>query len=376
MNNSKKFIPVYQPYIHEKESEFLQDCINSGWISSKGKYIDLFEKSFAKYLNAKYALTTSNGTVALHLALATIGIKEGDEVLVPNLTFAASVNSIIYTGATPVLIDCDPNTFNIDTNLIEHKITSKTKAIMVVHLYGLPVNMNIIKNIADKYNLIIIEDSAESFGSEFKGQKVGAFGRVSTFSFYGNKTITTGEGGMVVFKNKKDYDKAKILRDHGMDPNKTYWHKFLGYNYRMTNLQASLGCAQLDKSDLIINKKINLAEEYISRLIKTEGIKFQKKIDGFKNTYWLVTIIIDEKKFGASRDSLRSFLSKNNIDSRPVFFPINLMPPYKKYNIGSFPNSLFVSKNGLSLPSYPSLSIDEIKRICDLIIAYHNNFNF
>ena len=181
---------------------------------------------------------------------------------------------------------------------------------------------------------------------------------------------------MVVFKNKKDYDKAKILRDHGMDPNKTYWHKFLGYNYRMTNLQASLGCAQLDKSDLIINKKINLAEEYISRLIKTEGIKFQKKIDGFKNTYWLVTIIIDEKKFGASRDSLRSFLSKNNIDSRPVFFPINLMPPYKKYNIGSFPNSLFVSKNGLSLPSYPSLSIDEIKRICDLIIAYHNNFNF
>ncbi len=376
MNNSKKFIPVYQPYIHEEESKFLQDCINSGWISSKGKYINLFEKSFAKYLNAKYALTTSNGTVALHLALATIGIKEGDEVLVPNLTFAASVNSIIYTGATPVLIDCDPDTFNIDTNLIEHKITSKTKAIMVVHLYGLPINMNIIKNIADKHNLIIIEDSAESFGSEFNGQKVGAFGRVSTFSFYGNKTITTGEGGMVVFKNKKDYDKAKILRDHGMDPNKTYWHEFLGYNYRMTNLQASLGCAQLDKVDLIINKKINLAEEYISRLNKIEGIKFQKKIDGFKNTYWLVTIIIEEKKFGASRDSLRSFLSKNNIDSRPVFFPINLMPPYKKYNIGSFPNSLFVSKNGLSLPSYPSLSSDEIKRICDLIIAYHNNFNF
>jgi len=376
MNNSKKFIPVYQPYIHEEESKFLQDCINSGWISSKGKYINLFEKSFAKYLNAKYALTTSNGTVALHLALATIGIKEGDEVLVPNLTFAASVNSIIYTGATPVLIDCDPDTFNIDTNLIEHKITSKTKAIMVVHLYGLPINMNIIKNIADKHNLIIIEDSAESFGSEFNGQKVGAFGRVSTFSFYGNKTITTGEGGMVVFKNKKDYDKAKILRDHGMDPNKTYWHEFLGYNYRMTNLQASLGCAQLDKVDLIINKKINLAEEYISRLNKIEGIKFQKKIDGFKNTYWLVTIIIEEKKFGASRDTLRSFLSKNNIDSRPVFFPINLMPPYKKYNIGSFPNSLFVSKNGLSLPSYPSLSSDEIKRICDLIIAYHNNFNF
>ena len=255
MSDSNKFIPVYQPYIQEEESKFLQDCLNTGWISSKGKYIDLFEKSFAKYLNAKYALTTSNGTVALHLALATIGIKEGDEVLVPNLTFAASVNSIIYTGATPVLIDCDPDTFNIDTNLIENKITSKTKAIMVVHLYGLPVNMNLIKSIADKHNLIIIEDSAESFGSEFKGKKVGTFGRLSTFSFYGNKTITTGEGGMVIFKNKKDYEKAKILRDHGMNPNKTYWHEFLGFNYRMTNLQASVGYAQLKKSNLIIEKK-------------------------------------------------------------------------------------------------------------------------
>ena len=376
MSDSNKFIPVYQPYIQEEESKFLQDCLNTGWISSKGKYIDLFEKSFAKYLNAKYALTTSNGTVALHLALATIGIKEGDEVLVPNLTFAASVNSIIYTGATPVLIDCDPDTFNIDTNLIENKITSKTKAIMVVHLYGLPVNMNLIKSIADKHNLIIIEDSAESFGSEFKGKKVGTFGRLSTFSFYGNKTITTGEGGMVIFKNKKDYEKAKILRDHGMNPNKTYWHEFLGFNYRMTNLQASVGYAQLKKSNLIIEKKINLAQNYIHRLKKIDGIKFQKETDFNKNTYWLVTIIVEENKFGASRDSLRSFLNKNNIDSRPVFFPINLMPPYKKYNIGSFPNSLFVSKNGLSLPSYPSLSIDEIKRICDLIIAYHNNFNF
>ena len=353
MSDSNKFIPVYQPYIQEEESKFLQDCLNTGWISSKGKYIDLFEKSFAKYLNAKYALTTSNGTVALHLALATIGIKEGDEVLVPNLTFAASVNSIIYTGATPVLIDCDPDTFNIDTNLIENKITSKTKAIMVVHLYGLPVNMNLIKSIADKHNLIIIEDSAESFGSEFKGKKVGTFGRLSTFSFYGNKTITTGEGGMVIFKNKKDYEKAKILRDHGMNPNKTYWHEFLGFNYRMTNLQASVGYAQLKKSNLIIEKKINLAQNYIHRLKKIDGIKFQKETDFNKNTYWLVTIIVEENKFGASRDSLRSFLNKNNIDSRPVFFPINLMPPYKKYNIGSFPNSLFVSKNGLSLPSYP-----------------------
>tara|TARA_Y100001954_G_scaffold157036_1_gene166836 strand:+ start:2714 stop:3841 length:1128 start_codon:yes stop_codon:yes gene_type:complete len=375
MNSSKKFIPVYQPYIQEEESKVLQDCVNTGWISSKGKYIDLFEKSFAKYLNAKYALTTSNGTVALHLALATIGIKEGDEVLVPNLTFAASVNSIIYTGATPVLIDCDPDSFNMDTNLIEDKITSKTKAIMVVHLYGLPVNMDIIKNIADKHNLIIIEDSAESFGSEFKGKKVGTFGRVSTFSFYGNKTITTGEGGMIIFKSKKDYDKAKILRDHGMSPNKTYWHEFLGFNYRMTNLQASVGYAQLKKSNLIIEKKINLAQNYIRRLKKIDGIKFQQETDFNKNTYWLVTIIVEENKFGASRDSLMSFLKKNNIDSRPVFFPINLMPPYQKYNIGSFPASSHVSKNGLSLPSFPSLSNDKIKMICDLIIDYHNNPN-
>ena len=263
----------------------------------------------------------------------------------------------------------------MDTNLIEDKITSKTKAIMVVHLYGLPVNMDIIKNIADKHNLIIIEDSAESFGSEFKGKKVGTFGRVSTFSFYGNKTITTGEGGMIIFKSKKDYDKAKILRDHGMSPNKTYWHEFLGFNYRMTNLQASVGYAQLKKSNLIIEKKINLAQNYIRRLKKIDGIKFQQETDFNKNTYWLVTIIVEENKFGASRDSLMSFLKKNNIDSRPVFFPINLMPPYQKYNIGSFPASSHVSKNGLSLPSFPSLSNDKIKMICDLIIDYHNNPN-
>ena len=375
MSDLKDFIPVYEPYLIGNEAKYLQECIETGWISSKGKFVKLFEKSFANYLDCKFALSTSNGTVALHLSLVSLGITKGDEVIVPNLTFAASVNSIIYTGATPVLVDCDIETLNIDFQKIEDKITSKTKALMLVHLYGYPCAMQEISRIADKYNLIIIEDAAESFGSEYHNKKIGSFGRVACFSFFGNKTITTGEGGMIVFKNEYDYKKAKILRDHGMNPNKIYWHDYIGYNYRMTNLQAAIGYAQLEKADQIIMNKINNAELYRKFLKNIPGIKFIEESPNIKNTYWLITIIIDEELFGIDRNSLSVLLKKSGIDSRPVFYPIHAMPPYQKFNLGKFPISDYISKNGLSLPSSVTLTEEMIQRISTCIKKIFNDMN-
>jgi len=375
MRSKNEYIPVYEPYLAGNEERYLNECIKTGWISSKGRFVDLFENSFANYIGSPYALSTSNGTVALHLALVTIGINKGDEVIVPDLTFAASVNSILYTGAVPVLVDCDLGTLNIDVKKIEEKITPKTKAIMLVHLYGLPSFIDEIQKIAEKYNLIIIEDAAEAFGSEYKNKKVGTFGRVACFSFFGNKTITTGEGGMITFNNEKDYKKAKILRDHGMNPEKTYWHDFIGYNYRMTNLQASIGCAQIEKADKIIETKIKNANLYKSLLKNIPGLTFVKEFEDLKNTFWLVTLIIDEEKFGCDRNTVKDLLRENKIDSRPIFYPIHQMPPYEKHSIGEFPNSKYASKNGLSLPSSVSLSQEKIIYICNCLIDLHNKIN-
>lgn len=373
MSKNENFIPISEPYLVGNEARYLQECIESGWISSKGKFIDVFEKSFAKYVNAPYALSTSNGTVALHLALKSIGVGVGDEVIVPDLTFAASVNSILYSGAKPILVDVDIETFNIDEDLIENKISPNTKAIMAVHLYGLPVNMSKIMALAEKYNLMVIEDAAEAFGSVYENRKIGSVGRVACFSFYGNKTITTGEGGMVTFQNESDYKNAKILRDHGMNPDKPYWHDQIGFNYRMTNMQASIGCAQLEKADYIIEKKIRNAWIYKSRLNTIEGISFARESIKSTNTFWLVTIIINKKILGKSSDELRLVLAHKGIDTRPLFNPIHKMPPYKEFAIDLYKNSSYLSENGLSLPSSVNLNDKDIHRICDEILNFFAN---
>ena len=373
MSKKEYFIPISEPHLVGNEARYLQECIESGWISSKGKFIDTFEKSFAKYVNAPYALSTSNGTVALHLALKSIGVGHGDEVIVPDLTFAASVNSILYTGAKPVLVDVNLETFNIDENLIEDKIGPNTKAIMAVHLYGLPVNMDKIMALAQKYNLIVIEDAAEAFGSVYKNRKVGSLGRVACFSFFGNKTITTGEGGMITFQRESDYNNAKILRDHGMNPAKPYWHDQVGFNYRMTNMQASIGCAQLEKADDFIETKLRNAGIYKSRLNRIEGISFASDSIKSINTFWLVTIILTKEISGKSRDELRLALANKGIDTRPVFNPIHKMPPYEEFAIGHYKNSSYLSKNGLSLPSSVNLKEKDIHRICDEILNFFVN---
>ena len=247
--------PVYQPSLGQKEKDNVLECLDSTWISSKGKFINQFEDSFSKFIGIRHSAAVCNGTVAIHVALLALGIGEGDEVIVPSFTYIASVNTIAYTGAKPVFIDSDLYTWQIDPEKIEEKITPKTKAILTVHLYGQPCEMDAILSIAKKYKLYVLEDCAEAFGSLYKSRFVGTFGNISTFSFFGNKTITTGEGGMVVTNDPFLHEKVIHLKGQGLAKDREYYHDIIGYNYRMTNICAAIGCAQLERASELITKK-------------------------------------------------------------------------------------------------------------------------
>ena len=255
-------IPVYKPFINGNEKKYINECIDSSWISSKGSFINKFENEFSRYINIKHSSSVCNGTVAIHLGIEALVITSGDEVIVPTFTYIASVNAIAYSGAKPVFVDSLIDTWNLDPVEIEKKITNKTKAILVVHLYGASCEMDKILELCKKYNLFLIEDTAEAFGSKYKNKYLGTFGDISTFSFFGNKTITTGEGGMVCTKNKLLNDKVNKLKNQGVSLEKEYWHNILGYNYRMTNICAAIGLAQLETADLIIKKKYEISEHY------------------------------------------------------------------------------------------------------------------
>lgn len=368
--NRIRRIPVSSPLLSGNELAYVTDCIKTNWISSQGMYVRKFEEIFSSYHNNFHSIAVSNGTVAIHLALVALGIGTGDEVLVPNLTFAASVNAIIYTGATPVLVDIDPVTWNIDLLKAEKKITHRTKAIMAVHLYGNVCDMNLMNQIAKKNNLYIIEDCAEALGSFYFNNPVGTFGDVATFSFFGNKTITTGEGGMVIFKDKRHAEIGAVLRDHGMSKDKRYWHDYVGFNYRLTNLQAAIGVAQFEQLNNFVNLKRNIAASYNNILSKYDFFILPSEEQGIINSYWLYTFLIsNDSPF--SRHEMGDFLSKNGIETRPVFFPINIMPPYEKYAKGNdFPVSIEVSNSGISLPSSTNISNEEIKFICNSITMF------
>ena len=359
--NKDVFIPVYKPSFSGNEKKYLLDCIESGWISSKGKYVQLFEKEFCKFIGGGYSSAVANGTVALHTALSAIGIGEGDEVIVPTFTYIASVNSISYCGAKPVFVDSDIENWNIDISRIKAKITSKTKAIMAVHLYGSVCDLINLRKICDQFSLFLIEDAAEAFGSKINNTYAGLIGDIATFSFFGNKTITTGEGGMVVSKDSNLIEKVNYLKSQAVDPKKEYWHPDIGFNYRMTNLQAAVGVAQLENCKLVIKRKIEIANFYIKEL-KKYPLQFQKSIPNSVHSYWMVSSMCSSE---IQRDSLRLFLKNRNIDTRPHFFPAHLMPPYK--NDDFHENAEQISKRGITFPSYPSLSTEELNFIIETI---------
>jgi len=363
-----EFIPIFEPHITKHEFELVYQALDSGYISSVGKFVKEFEIKFAEYVGTKYALSTSSGTTALHLSLLAAGIREGDDVIVPDLTFIATANAVKYCGANPVFIDVDKKTLCIDYKKIEKIITKNTKAIIPVHLYGHPTNMDEILTVAKKYNLFVIEDAAEAHGAEYYGKKVGSIGDCGVFSFYGNKIMTTGEGGMITTNDKFFYELSLYLRDQAMDESKRYWHSKIGFNYRMTNLQAALGVAQLSRINEFIEKKIHIYHTYKKFLNNNLKIKLNSEAKWAKNVYWAICVEIDGYNV-EKRNDLMDRLKTYGIDSRPYFYPISDMPMYENSNT---PVAHSVYQKGINLPSYYNLKDDQIKYICVTIIRILN----
>jgi len=364
---------VLQPNIGEQEISNVLECVTSGWISSQGRFISVFEKAFSDYLGGGHALAVSNGTVALQLALTTMGIGRGDEVIVPNFTFGASINAIIHAGAIPVLADVEAETWTIDLVELKKLISPRTKAIMPVHIYGQPARLDEIKEIANEKGLFVIEDCAEALGATYKNRRVGLDGDCTCFSFFANKSITTGEGGMVVFKDTEMAQKAQILRDHGMSPQKRYWHDYAGFNFRMTNMQAAIGVAQMDRIDEFLSRKKTIFEAYDSYLSKIEGVSLLPKNDWSENSYWLYTLILDGYE-GDVRDQLINNLGCRGIDARPGFYPMHQMEPYREFGHGDYPVSSYLSANSVSLPCSIGLTDEEVIHIVEIFIDELSKF--
>ena len=357
-------IPIYKPFIAKNTKRYVNQCLEDNWLSSQGPFISKFESNFSRYLDVKYSSTVTNGTVALHLALLALKIGKGDEVIVPNFTYIASVNCLKYVGAKPVVVDVDRHSWNIDHKLIEERISKKTKAIMAVHIYGNPCQMDELQKICKKHKIYLIEDAAEALGAKFNDRYIGSFGDIATFSFFGNKTITTGEGGMVVTKTKKLLDRVNYLKNQAVSKKRVYWHDELGYNYRMTNLCAAIGCAQLEEITKILDRKKRIFNLY-SQEIDQEFISFQHTNTNNINSFWMIPILIKTKNLAFR---LIDHLCICNIDSRPLFFPVTQMPVFK--NKKKYPVSSLLNKHGLYLPSFPDLTDAEVIKIAYSINSF------
>lgn len=375
-----KFIPVCEPTLIGNELKYVIDCVKTNWISSGGKYINEFEKKFAGYCNRKYGVTSCNGSAALHMALEAIGLGPGDEVIVPDFTMFASVSSIMFTGAKPVFVDVEKETWCMNPNLIEEKITNKTKAIMAVHIYGHPVDMDKVNGIAKKYNLLVIEDAAEAHGAMYKGKKCGSMSNVACFSFYGNKILTTGEGGMIVTDDEKIVKKARQVKDYGFGKTR-FISDFVGYNFRMTNMQAAIGLAQLERVDKLVNARIKNAHSYNKILSKIEGIITPPCAEWAKNVYWMYGIMIMDE-FGMTKEELTKKLREKGIDTRAFFIPMHKQPAFKNKDPkfpnrpdtdGNYPVADELGKRGFYLPSSGSLTEDEIRYVVDTIKLIKEN---
>jgi perosamine synthetase len=367
---TERFIPVNSPMLNGNEKAYVMDCLESSWISSVGKYVGKFEVAFADFCRVKQAVSCSNGTAALHLALMALGVGAGDEVIVPSLTFIATANAVTYCGAQPVFVDSDPETWNINPDLIEAKISSRTKGLIVVHFRGHPAEMDAILDVARRHGLFVVEDAAQSHGAEYKGKRTGSLGDIGTFSFFGNKIITTGEGGMVVTNDDVLANKMRLLKDQGMDRKNRYWHPIVGYNYRMTNVAAAIGLAQLEKIEEEIQGRSEVASWYREYLQGFSGMVWQVEKEWAKRVWFLFTLVLDGDT-RSIRSELIPYLLKQGIDTRPVYYPIHTLPPYAGKSIGdSLPVAERISRRGINLPSWAGLSREDVKYVCDKILEY------
>jgi perosamine synthetase len=361
---TQPFIPVAEPLLGDKELAYVTDCVKSGWVSSLGKYVQDFEDRFAVYCGVRYGVATFNGTVALHLLAATLNLGPGDEVIMPSLTYVATANAVRYTGAMPIFVDSEHDTWNIDPSMVEAAITPRTKAIIAVHLYGHPADMDPLRAIAAAHGLWLLEDAAEAHGAHYKGQPVGGLSDAAIFSFYGNKIITTGEGGIIVTNNQAWAERAFFLENQGRYPENPYWHPELAYNYRMTNIQAAIGLAQLERIDELLAIRCRNAAHYTRRLAEIPGLILPPQMPWAENVFWMYSVIVEDE-FGLDRAELRVRLRQAGIDTRPFFYPVHTLP---MYNTGqSLPVAEELSRRGLNLPSGATLTAEQVDYICDTL---------
>jgi perosamine synthetase len=358
------FLPVAAPMLVGNEKKYVLDCLDSTWISSGGKYTERFEAAFAEFCGVHHAISCSNGTAALHLALMALGVGPGDEVIVPSLTFVATANAVIYCGARPVLADCDPGTWTIDADDVEAKITPRTRGIVAVHLYGHPADMDAMQSIARRHGLFVVEDAAEAHGAMYKGRRVGGLGNVATFSFYGNKIMTTGEGGMVVTDDPALADKIRDLSGHWMYQKLPYWVPIIGYNYRMTDVTAAIGLAQLEQADWHLRRRLEVAALYREHLRDLPWAVPQTEAPWAGHAYWMFSILLSDR-VQLERDDVIAGLRARGIETRPIFYPIHLLPPYRRDGeTETMPVAEKVAARGITLPTWAGLTPDDVQRVC------------
>jgi perosamine synthetase len=361
---TKRRIPVAAPVLAGREREYVLDCLDSTWISSNGKYLDQFSEKFAADCGVRHAIPCCNGTAALHLALMAFGVGPGDEVIVPSLTFVATANAVMYCGARPVFVDSEQRTGNLDPAKIEELITPRTRGIIAVHLFGHPADMDTVRAIATRHNLFLIEDAAEAHGAMYRGKRAGSLGDISTFSFYGNKIITCGEGGMVLTDRDDLAAKVSLLRGQGMDPKRRYWFPIIGYNYRMTNIAAAIGLGQLEKLDWHLDRHRQVSKWYRQGLKDCSRIAWQEEEPWARHAHWMAVIYLRDAD-AAERDRAMARLNELGVETRPVFYPLHTLPPYVEMHAGrKMPVCEMLGASGINLPTWSGLTEDDVAYVC------------
>ncbi|HAH22103.1 MAG TPA: aminotransferase DegT [Candidatus Omnitrophica bacterium] len=363
-------IRVNEPIFGKEELRLVSECIKTNWISSEGPFVKEFEHEFARFCGVKYGVACSSGTAALHLGLLSLGLEKGDEVIIPTFTMIATAYAVMYIGAKPVLVDAEPRTWNMDVAQVVGKITRKTKVLLPVHIYGHPVDIDPLRRVSRKFRVKILEDAAEAHGAEYKGVKTGALGDAAAFSFYANKIVTTGEGGMLVTDNSRVAEKVRYYRNMAFQQKVRYLHKDIGYNYRMTNLQAAVGVAQVLRINSLIEKKRWIARCYNERLKGLDGLTLPREEPWVKNVYWMYSLLIDKKATGFTRDAFRAQLLKEGVDTRAFFFPMHKQPVFLKQGMfrrEKYPVAEDIARRGLYLPSGMALTESQIDFVCTVI---------
>jgi perosamine synthetase len=369
LDMERTIIPVCEPALEGNESRYVMDCLNTNWISSAGKYINLFEQAFSRKVGCRHGIACVSGTAALHLIMAALGLGPGDEVIIPTHTMIATAYAVSYTGARPVLVDSERRTWNMDLDQVAAKVTPRTKAICVVHTYGHPVDMDVVGEIARRHNLYVVEDAAEAHGALYKGRPCGSLGDAAAFSFYANKIITTGEGGMVTSNDPELAETVRTLRDHAFSKERHFWHKYIGYSFRLTNMQAAVGLAQTEQMDKFVTWRRDNAALYTSLLSDVPGLTTPVEEPWAQNVYWMYGVLVEDE-FGITRDELRRRLAAQGIETRTFFIPMHLQPIYyADYKGERYPVAEDLCRRGLYLPSASALTKREIERVVQAVKA-------